>query len=176
MYKTTENNTCIETERLILAELSKEDSPFILELLNTPSWIRYIGDRNIRTLQDATDYILNGPQKSYEENGFGLFLVKIKNEDLPIGICGLIKRDYLNNPDIGFAFLPQYEGKGYAEEAAKSTLLYAKEIHQINNVSAITIKENTRSIKLLEKIGMQFEKSIHEPLTQEELLLFTLNL
>lgn len=112
----------IQTDRLILYHLGINDIDFIYELLNSPAWIKYIGDRGIKTLDDAKKYIINGPMKSYEKFGFGLWLTKLKNDETPIGICGLLKRETLNDIDIGFAFLPQYTGKGYAFEAASATL------------------------------------------------------
>ena len=118
----------LETERLIIQQFTLADAPFILELLNTTSWIKYIGDRKIRTLEDAEKYLLNGPIKNQETIALGLSLVKTKNENISIGMCGLIKRENLKDADIGFAFLPQYEGKGYAFESASAIITEAKKI------------------------------------------------
>ena len=104
----------LATERLFLREFNTGDAGFILELLNNPSWIKYIGDKNIRHVNDAQNYILNGPIKSYQTHGFGLYLVAVKEKEKPIGMCGLIKRDGLENVDIGFALMPEYAGNGYA--------------------------------------------------------------
>ena len=162
----------IETERLALRYLQTSDAPFIFDLLNTPSWIQYIGDRGIKNLYDAQQYIADGPVKSYEKLGYGLFLVKLKSEETPIGICGLIKRDSLDDVDIGFAFLPQFTRKGYAFEAASATLAHAKTALGLNRVVAITLITNTSSINLLKKIGLNFEKMIKFPGDQKELMLF----
>ena len=112
----------IQTDRLLLAPLTIEDAPFIFELLNTPEWLQYIGDRGIKSQEDAANYILTGPVRSYSQNGFGLLLVKLKDSNTPIGICGLINRPALDDVDIGFAFLSRYTGQGYAFEAANATL------------------------------------------------------
>ena len=107
----------LETDRLILCKLTPDDAPFILELLNDSAFLRYIGDKGVKTLDDARDYILNGPIDSYGRHGFGLYLTKLKDGDVPIGICGLLKRETLEDVDVGFAFLPQFCGKGYATTA-----------------------------------------------------------
>lgn len=164
----------IVTERLILSYLSMEDAPFIFELLNTPEWIQFIGDRGIRTLTDARLYITNGPVKSYDQNGFGLFLVKLKVDGTPIGLCGLIKRLSLEDVDIGFAFLSAYTGKGYAAESAAATLEYGKINIGLRRIVAITNDSNIHSIRLLEKIGMRYERRIkfEAEAEAEELLLY----
>src|ERR1051325_3355107 len=110
----------LETDRLILRHLTVEDSEFILELLNDPSWLRFIGNRGVRTLDDARDYILKSFVAMYERLGFGLYLTELKSEGVPVGICGLIKRDSLEDVDIGFAFLPKFRGEGYAYESASA--------------------------------------------------------
>ncbi len=162
----------IETERLILCQLTPSDAEFIYELLNTPTWIKYIGDRGIKNIEDAQNYIINGPAKSYQDDGFGLWLTKLKTDETPIGICGLLKRETLEDIDIGFAFLPEYTGQGYAFEAASATLNYGYTNLNLKRIVAITIKENLHSIKLLEKIGLRFEKNIFLPGDKEELMLF----
>jgi RimJ/RimL family protein N-acetyltransferase len=145
---------------LLLRQLSTEDADFILELLNEPSFIRNIGDRGVRTIDDAKSYILNGPVASYARNGFGLYLVKLKETNEPMGMCGLIKRDTLEDVDIGYAFLPRYWSKGYAVEAAQATKEYAKNVIGLNRIVAIVDPENGGSIRVLEKIGLQFEKMV----------------
>lgn len=163
----------LETERLILREFTLADTDFIIELVNTPGWIKYIGDRNIKTEEQAQQYLQNGPMKSYALNGFGLSMVALKKEGTPIGMCGIIRRDNLLNPDIGFAFLPAYYGQGYGFEIAGAVLKYAKEILQLPVICAITVPHNSNSIKLLEKIGLHFAESFHFPGDKEELLLYT---
>jgi RimJ/RimL family protein N-acetyltransferase len=149
----------LETERLILRRLSPEtDAEFILELVNDPSFIRFIGDKGVRTLDEARNYILNGPVASYEKFGFGLYAVELKEQRIPIGMCGVLKRDTLPHPDIGFAFLPAYWNQGYAFESAAAVMRYAREVLRLNQVLAITTPENEASAKLLDKIGLRFEK------------------
>jgi len=150
----------LETKRLYLREFSLDDVDFVLELVNTPSWIQYIGDRNIRTPGVAEEYIRENLRKSYTKNGFGLWLMELKETKTPIGMCGLVNRDSLEDIDIGFALLPAYGRKGYTYEAAKATLQYAKEELQISKIVAITDQNNMASIGLLNKIGLQFEKKL----------------
>jgi [ribosomal protein S5]-alanine N-acetyltransferase len=161
----------LQTQRLSLRELTPDDAPFILKLVNEPTWLQFIGDKGVRTLKDAVNYILSGPAKSYRTNGFGLWLVSLKEEDLPIGICGLIKRAELEHVDIGFAYLPDYSGRGYAFEAASATLEYAKNSLALTRILAITNQDNIRSIKLLEKLGLQFEKLISLPKEDKQIIL-----
>ncbi|MDN3019083.1 GNAT family N-acetyltransferase [Paenibacillus sp. BSR1-1] len=162
----------METDRLILRWLTPDDDAFILELLNEPSWIRFIGDKGVRTLEDARNYILTGPMDMYTRQGFGLYLTELKDGGIPIGICGLIKRDSLENVDIGFAFLSRFQSKGYGYEAASATLEYGIEKLGFNRIVAITSKDNDHSSNLLEKIGMKFEKLVILPPDTEELKLF----
>jgi ribosomal-protein-alanine N-acetyltransferase len=152
--------TVLETERLLLCQLSTEDADFILELLNEPSFIRNIGDRGVRTIEGANSYILNGPVASYAKNGFGLYLVKLQETDESIGMCGLIKRDTLEDVDIGYAFLPKFWSKGYAVESAQAVKEYAKNTIGLNRIVAIVDPQNEGSIRVLEKIGLQFEKMV----------------
>lgn len=161
----------LETDRLRLREFALTDTSFIIELLNSPGWLQFIGDRNVRTEEQAAAYLENGPLKSYRQNGYGLSLVETK-EGVPIGMCGIIRRDNLDHPDIGFAFLPRFGGQGYAFEIASATLEYAKDVLGISKVAAITLPANERSIKLLEKIGLRFVKSFSFPNSQEELLYY----
>jgi RimJ/RimL family protein N-acetyltransferase len=161
-----------ETDRLVLRWLSPEDAVFILELLNDPSWIRFIGDRGIRTLEDARNYIVTGPMEMYSQLGFGLYLVELKAGRIPVGICGLIKRDSLKDVDLGFAFLSRFQGKGYGFEAASATMRYGVDQLGLKRIVAITSKDNHRSSRVLEKIGMTFERMIVLPHDTEELKLF----
>ena len=163
----------LETERVILRQFTTADAKFIVELVNSPGWIKFIGDRNIKTEEQATGYLQNGPLKSYKLNGFGLYLAELKNGNIPIGMCGIIKRDHLEGPDIGFAFLPEFTGKGFAFEVADATMKYAKDELKLPVVLAITVPANKTSIKLLEKIGMRFIKPFRFPDGKEELLLYS---
>lgn len=151
----------LETERLVLQELSIDDAEFILTLLNTPAWLEYIGDKNVRTIEDAVNYLENGPIKSYKENGFGLWLILLKNSSTPIGMCGLVKRESLDDIDIGFALLPEYSKLGYGYEIAQATVTYANQVLRIDKIVAITDSNNIPSIKLLNKLGLQFEKTLN---------------
>lgn len=152
--------TILETKRLRLREFTHIDADFILKLVNTPSWIKYIGDRNIHTEGVAEEYIQENLRRSYANNGFGLWLMELKETKIPIGMCGLVKRDSLDDIDIGFALLPEYARKGYTFEAAKATIKYAKDTLNIEKIVAITDAKNTASIGLLNKIGLHFEKEL----------------
>lgn len=147
------------TDRLILRHMVEGDAPYILELLNEPAFIKYVGDKNVRSEEDAIAYIENGPAKSYQDNGFGLYLVTLKDSLIPIGMCGLVKRAGLDDPDIGFGFSAAYGGKGYALEAAKATMAHAEQL-QLRKVIAIADPANTPSVKLLAKIGLHFKEMI----------------
>lgn len=162
----------LETERLIMRHLNISDAAFIVELLNSEGWLEYIGDRNVRTAEEAEAYLLNGPIKSYEENGYGLTLVSLKDGNIPIGVCGLLKRDYLETADLGFAFLSKYIGLGYGYESASAVLAYAHDKLNISSVFAFTVPQNVASIKLLEKLGFRFERVFRMPGEEEELLLY----
>ncbi len=168
--------TVLETERLLLRQFSTEDAVFILALLNDPSFIRNIGDKGARTIDDANSYILNGPVASYAKNGFGLYLAKLKETNESIGMCGLIKRDTLEDVDIGYAFLPRFWSKGYAVESALAVKEYAKNVVGLNRIVAVTDPENEGSIRILEKIGLQFERMVKLSDDDIELKLFAANL
>jgi len=163
----------LETDRLVLREFTLDDTAFIIDLVNTPGWLEFIGDRNVKTEEQARTYLENGPLKSYKENGFGLAMVQLKTEKTPIGMCGILKRENLDNPDIGFAFLPEFMGNGYAFEIATATLIIAKTIWQLPVIAAITLPSNKSSIKLLEKIGLHFIKPFTFPGSSEELMLYS---
>jgi RimJ/RimL family protein N-acetyltransferase len=166
-------NYIFQTERLRIREFNENDASFIVVLVNTDGWLKYIGDRNIKTDDQAREYLINGPIKSYYENGYGLYLVELIEEKIPIGMCGIIKRDTLEYPDIGYAFLPKYYGLGYAFEAAKQTLYHAEHHLKLNKILAITDPENSSSIKLLEKLGFVFQKFIKAPKDGSDLRLFS---
>ena len=165
----------IETNRLILRWVEDKDAAFIFKLLNEPGWLQYIGDKGIRTLDDARDYITFGPRAMYKKIGFGLFLTELKDVHTPIGLCGLIKRDGLEDVDIGFAFSAHHHGHGYALEAAQGTLGYAEKM-SLNKIVAITSKENHSSSKLLENLGMEFDGFVSLPGDSQELKMYRLHL
>lgn len=143
--------------------MSLDDAGFIVELLNDPSFLRFIGDKGVRTTEDARQYLLTGPMDSYDRHGFGLWLVELKGTQTAIGICGLLKRESLSDVDIGFAFLPRYRSKGYAFESAAAVMDHAKAVLGLRRVVAIASDDNTGSHRVLEKLGMRFERMIRLP-------------
>ena len=167
--------TVIKTERLVLRRLAIDDAEFIVELLNQPSFLRYIGDKEVRNNADAVRYIQDGPLASYERFGFGLYLVELKETGVPMGICGLLKRDSLPDVDVGFAFLPSYWSQGYAFEAAAAVMTYGRDVLGLRRIVAITSPDNEGSIRLLEKLGLRFERLIKLSADQSEVKLFGSN-
>ena len=152
----------IKTERLNIREMQLGDAPFILKLLNDPAFIKNIGDKKVRTITEANNYITTGPLESYQKNGYGLFLTELisGNKWIPLGMCGLIKRAELEDTDIGFAFLPEYTGKGFGYESASAVLEFGRTKIGLKRVVAIVSPENAGSIKLLKKLGFQYERMI----------------
>jgi [ribosomal protein S5]-alanine N-acetyltransferase len=150
----------LETERLILREAGPADAAFVLDLLNQPSFIKYIADRGVRTLEQAREYIATRFINSYEKHGYGLYAMEIIGSLTPIGLCGFVNRETLPHPDIGFALLPQFEKQGYAFEAASAMLDHGKNSLEFERVLAITSLDNESSGRLLEKIGLRFEREI----------------
>ncbi|MBO0790630.1 MAG: GNAT family N-acetyltransferase [Ktedonobacteraceae bacterium] len=166
----------LETERLRIRWLSLEDAGFLLELLNDPAWLQFIGDFGVRTLEDARVYLLESILTMYTHMGFGLYLTELKESAVPIGVCGLIKRDFLEDVDIGFAFLPDFRNQGYAYEAAAAVLAYGKETFGLKRIVAITSLDNQASGRLLEKLGLHFERVISFPPDGEDCKLFAAHL
>ena len=162
----------LSTERLLLRKIDTSDASFILRLLNEPSFIQFIGDKGVRSLDDARQYILNGPVKSYQKHGFGLYLVTLESDNTPMGMCGLLKRETLQDVDIGFAFLPEFWNKGYALEAAAAVMIYGKDVLKLPRIVAITNKDNHASAKLLNKIGLRFDRFIAHEGDRDETRLF----
>ena len=162
----------LETERLTLRRLATDDDAFIHELLNDPAWLRFIGDKGVRTLADARDYIVRGPLAMYARAGFGLYRVERKSDGESIGMCGLIKRDSLPDVDIGFAFLPAYRSQGYAYEAAAATITYGRERLGIGRIVAIVSPDNQPSARLLEKLGMRLQHSLRLADDADEVCLY----
>jgi len=163
----------LETKRLVLRRFTPDDAPLILHLLNEPLFLRFIGDKNVRTLEDAGQYLRHGPLASYARHGFGLFHVSLKQDGTPIGMCGLLKRDTLEDVDVGFAYLPQFSGHGYATEAALATLHYGHAVLGLKRIVAITSPDNAGSIKVLQKIGLRHAGPLQLPGTTAATLLFT---
>jgi RimJ/RimL family protein N-acetyltransferase len=168
--------TVLETERLALRQFTTDDAGFIVEQLNEPSWIQNIGDRNIRTMDDARAYIVNGPRASYEKNGFGLWLIVLKETGESIGMCGLIKRDNLEDVDIGYALLPRFWSRGFAVEAAQAVKNYARDVSGLKRLIAIVDPANEGSIRVIEKIGLRYEKMIRLSADDIDLKLFAVDL
>jgi [ribosomal protein S5]-alanine N-acetyltransferase len=153
----------LETERLRLRRLTACDAPFILRLVNEPSFIKHIGDRGVRTEADAVGYIEKGPAASWEKNGFGLDLVELKDTGEPLGICGLIRREILPEVDVGYAFLPEHWSKGYALESVRGAMAHARDTLGLKRVLAIVNADNDSSIRLLEKLGFRYERKMKMP-------------
>jgi RimJ/RimL family protein N-acetyltransferase len=156
--------------------MTVKDAEFIFELVNDPSFIRNIGDRKVRTLADAQAYITNGPVASYARNGFGLYLVELKETGESMGMCGLIRRNTLKDVDIGYAFLPRYWSKGYAFESALAMKKYAQETLGLKRLVAVVDPENPPSIHLLEKLGMKYERMVRLAADDIDLKLFSIDL
>jgi ribosomal-protein-alanine N-acetyltransferase len=173
--------TLIQTDRLGLRELNLDDAEFILELLNEAGFIRFIGDKGVRDVPSARDYLSQGPMDSYARNGFGLYAVCLRpgqvhqeRDGTPIGICGLVKRQGLNDPDLGFAFLSRYWSKGYAVESAAAVLTHARDVLSLQRIVAITSPDNAQSIAVLHKNGFKFERKVRLVDHSPELRLFSL--
>ena len=146
------------TTRLVLRRLELDDAAFLVQLLNERSFLENIGDRGVRNVQDAHRYLREGPMAMYAKYGFGLWHVSLQSDGTAIGMCGLLRRDTLPDADIGYAYLPEHWGKGYALEAADATLRHAAEKFGLRRVIAVVSQGNAGSIRVLEKIGMRFER------------------
>jgi ribosomal-protein-alanine N-acetyltransferase len=173
-FKKTTIMKILETERLNIRTMSVDDAAFMLELLNEPAWLRFIGDRGVRTIADAQNYIEQGPVDMLARLGHAFYIVELKETQCAIGICGLAKRDYLDDADVGFALLTAYAGKGYAYESAVAVLDYAKNTLQLKRIVATTRLDNVISMKLLEKLGLRFERIIIHPDGDRELQMFSI--
>jgi RimJ/RimL family protein N-acetyltransferase len=162
----------LETERLVLRRFDPDDAQFILELVNDPDWLRFIGDKSVRNLEDARGYLQKGPMDMYARHGFGLYCVELRSDATPIGMCGLLKRDTLADVDIGFAFLPRFRSQGYAREAALATLAYGADVLGLKRIVATTTPDNDASGRLLGKIGLRFERMFAVPGEDREVRLY----
>lgn len=165
---TPDETRVLTTERLGLDRFTLDDATFALELLNEPAFLRFIGDKRVRTLDDARAYLENGPLASYRRNGHGLLCVRLLESRAPIGMCGLLRRDAVPDPDIGFAFLPAYQGRGYALEASQAVLDHGRGALNFSRIVAYTAVDNERSIRLLERLGLAFEGLVSMPGTDDE--------
>jgi ribosomal-protein-alanine N-acetyltransferase len=163
----------LETDRLVLREFSPDDAPFMLRLLNEPSFLHFIGDRGVRNLEQARQYVVERILSSYERHGFGLYMVELADSQEAIGTCGLIKREGMKDVEIGFAFLPEFWSRGYAVESAQAVMDYARRDLDLERVVAIANPDNERSFRLLEKIGLRFERMIQLSEKDPEIKLFT---
>ena len=166
----------IETERLKLREMSERDAEFVLEILNDAGFKRFVGDRGVRTLEDAARYIDERFAESYRQHGFGLWLVEAKDEGAPAGICGLLKRKELNVVEVGYAFLPSFRSRGYAFEAASASARYARDVLGLPRLYAVVNTDNAVSIRLLEKLGMKFERTVRLSNEDSDVSLFAADL
>jgi len=164
----------LPSEQLILREAAPDDASFVLELVNTPGWLQYIGDRGVKSLDEAKKYIDERLISSYQTLGFGLMVITLNNENTPIGLCGLLKRKYLEYPDLGFAVLPDFEGKGYVTEASLKVLSHAFANLGLEQIHGITKEQNERSKKLLLRLGFQFDRKIKPESESHELLLYSI--
>ncbi|MCE9678881.1 GNAT family N-acetyltransferase [Shewanella sp. AS1] len=162
-----------QTQRLIVRRFTLTDGDFIVRLLNDSAFIRYIGDKGVRTPDDAINYLQTGPLASYRQHGFGLSLVQLKESATPIGMCGLLKRNELQFPDLGFAFLPAFCGQGYAHEAAAEVLRAGVADHKLERVQAVTLPDNLSSNRLLVKLGFDLIGSAHLYGSQNNLYEYT---
>jgi len=172
----TDSVWLLETERLKLRAVTVDDSELMLAVWNDPAFIQNVTDRGIRTDEQAREAITNGAQKLFEDYGYGPYCMSLKSDDSMIGICGLFKRDNLDDPDIGFAVLPDYCGKGYAGEAAIAVVEYARSTLGIDNLTAIVSPTNTPSIGLIEKLGLTFERMITMPGDDDAICLYRMAL
>ncbi|MBA4257974.1 MAG: hypothetical protein C0446_02340 [Chitinophaga sp.] len=164
----------LQSERLFIRTLTIIDAGFMLQLMNSPNWIKNIGDRRVTNKTEASNYILNKIIPSYKKNGFGLFLVCLKENKKPIGICGILQREGLNTPDLGFAIIPAMEGQGFATEASKVVIQFAREVLDLSTLAGITKPDNIASISVLTKLGMEFEQSIKLPEDPNTFSLYTM--
>lgn len=159
----------LETPRLLVRRFTLEDAAFIVALVNDPAWLEHIGDRNVHSIEDARGYLETRVLASYERHGFGMWVVCLRDSGQPIGTCGLIQREGLADVDLGFAFLPASRGQGYALESAAAVLEYGRRALGMKRIVAIVSPANHRSVRILEAIGMTFERMIRLPADTEDL-------
>lgn len=163
----------IDTKRLHLREAQPDDDAFLYELLNSPTWIQYIGDRNISDVAAAQGYLQTALINSYQTNGYGLYVMTKKEDQTAIGICGFVKRPSLPHPDLGFAILPAFEGQGYTTEAALACMDYGKHQLQFDVIMGITSPDNIGSQRVLERAGLRLMPDLSEQLDLKDTLVFS---
>lgn len=156
------DNFVLETDRLILNYFSLDDAHIILELLEEPSFKEFIGDKGVRTIDDARDYLQKGPLESYARHGYGAYLTVEKKDNLSVGMCGLFKRDHMQYPDLGFAFFARACGKGYALESAQAVIQHSRQTLYLPILSAAADPANVKSVALIDKLGFQYQHSFRE--------------
>ena len=166
--------TVLETERLLLVPLSYDHCEFIFELVNEPSFKRFIGDKDVNSLEDARQYLREGPIGVYERFGYGMFRVSVKDTESPAGICGLMKRKGFEDPDLGFAFLNRFRNLGYANESADAVMKYAFGELKLDRIIAMADPENEPSLKLLRKLGFTYERDVRMPEDDHDINLFAI--
>ena len=166
----------LETERLELGIIGEEDAEIMLAIWNDPGFIRNVSDRGVRTIEEAREAIRDGAQKLFDDYGYGPYWMQLKSDGTRIGICGLFKRDNLDDPDIGFAVLPNWIGRGYAGEAATAVVAYARDELRLSTITAIVSPGNEPSIGLIQKLGMTFDRMITMPGDDDEIRLYSMAL
>jgi len=166
----------VETPRLAVRLLTLDDAGFVWELLNDDDFLKFIGDRGVRTVDDAAEYLRQGPLEMYERLGFGLWCVELRVTQTPIGICGLLKRDWLDDVDLGFAFLPEFRGRGYAFEASRAVIAHAVDTLNLQRLAAIVSPANAKSQSLLGRLGMRFRSLVRAPNADHDVQLFTIGI
>ncbi len=164
-----------ETPRLSLQRLTLEDAPFIVRLLNDADFLRYVGDRAVRSVADAESYLRQGPLGSYARHGFGLYRVALAATGEAVGMCGILQRDYLDAPDLGFALLPEYRRQGFTAEAATAVMAHGRRDFNLTRILAITSLDNESSMRLLAKLGFVLERRVRRVETEPELNLFAIS-
>lgn len=164
-----------ETERLRIRQLTEDDAAFALKLYTTEAFLRFVGDKQLQSVEDARRYLIDGPISMYQAHGIGLYRVELKDSQTPIGICGLIKRDSLDEIDIGYGFLPEYISQGYGYESAQAVMNFGKNELKLKKVVAITTEDNTNCIKLLSRLGLSFVRNIEEAEDQPALGLYEIS-
>jgi RimJ/RimL family protein N-acetyltransferase len=162
----------VETKRTVVDSITLDDAPFFLALVNSPDWLRYIGIRHIANVHDACRYLEEGFLKSYSDNGFGYYVIRTTLDRVPIGTCGFLKRADLDNPDFGFALLPEFYGQGFAIESCRAVLDYGIRTFDFNILDAITSPDNLRSIKLLDKLGFSIHGEVDGDSAEKQLNLY----